>query len=489
MPENTPHETVPEAVPETTPDLPRTLVLRIDGRLQRVAGVPVSLTLLDYLRASGRPASKEGCAEGDCGACTVALRRGNRFLAVNSCLLPLAAVAGQEVVTAAGLARSGALHPVQDALARAGGSQCGYCTPGFVMSLFAAFYDGGADGVDPDAALEGNLCRCTGYLPIRAAARSLGAPAADDPFAAQLRSEGINSSAGESRGYRHEDERFFRPTTIAEALVLLERYPEATPLAGGTDLGVEINKFGRRYPVLVSLDDVPELTRLEETEAGLELGGGLTLSQLEAQLSGRAPLLETMLKAFAARQIRNRATLAGNLASASPVGDLAPVLLAGDAQLTLASTAGERRVPLHDFFTGYRTTVRLRTELIKSVTLPAAPPGQLMGVYKVAKRGADDISTVAAAFCVRLEGGAVASARLAYGGVAATPVRALGVEDALRGRPWSAAVAADAARELRELFTPLSDLRGSAAYRRALVGNLFEKFFYDHPHAPAEVAA
>jgi xanthine dehydrogenase small subunit len=241
--------------------------------------------------------------------------------------------------------------------------------------------------------------------------------------------------------------------------------------------------------VLVSLEGVAELARLEETEAGLELGAGLTLSQLEAQLGGRAPLLETMLRTFAARQIRNRATLGGNLATASPVGDLAPVLLAGNAQLTLASPTGERQVALHDFFTGYRSTVRGRTELIKSVTLPSAPAGQLAAVYKVAKRGADDISTVAAAFCVRLEGGVVASARLAYGGVAATPVRALAVEDALRGRPWTAATAADAAGRLRELFTPLSDLRGSAAYRRALVGNLFEKFFHEHPHAPAEVAA
>jgi xanthine dehydrogenase small subunit len=454
------------------------LRLWIDGNEERVGGVPVALTLLEYLRTSGRVGTKEGCAEGDCGACTVALRDGDGFLAVNSCLVPLAAVAGREVVTAEGLAQGGTLHPVQEALARAGGSQCGYCTPGFVMSLFAATYAGERE----DSALEGNLCRCTGYRPIREAARSLSAPAEDDPFLAfAMGAEADHYSAG--------DERFFHPKTLSEALELLTQ-PGAKAIAGGTDVGVEMNKFGRRYPVLVALSGVPELKRLRETAVGLELGGALTLSELEAQLQGRLPLLETMIRAFAARQIRNLATLGGNLATASPVGDLAPVLLAAGAQLTLASRRGERTLALGDFFTGYRTTLLDPDELILTVTVPLAEPSRLEAVYKVGKRGADDISTVAAAFSLGLSpDGSVCSARLAYGGVAATPVRAAEVEAFLLGKPWTGRTAAEAAARLRALFTPLSDLRGSADYRRALVGNLFEKFFYEHPGIHNEVAA
>ncbi len=448
----------------------------INGSEERISGVAPTTMLLDYLRASGRVGTKEGCAEGDCGACTVAVRGERGVQAVNSCIVPLGAVSNYEIVTAEGLVRNGVLHPVQEALARAGGSQCGYCTPGFVMSLFAAQYSGErGDGV-----LEGNLCRCTGYLPIREAARSPSAPAADDPYF-------TSTQPAEAADYSVGDEHFFSPRSLKGALELLSLHPGAKPIAGGTDVGVELNKVGRRNAVLVSLAGVPELRRLTETAAGLELGGALTLSELEARLGGRVPLLETMLRSFAARQIRNRATLAGNLATASPVGDLAPVLLACGARVKLVSLGGERTVALSDFFTGYRTTVQRPGELIASVTVPKPDAPRLEAVYKVGKRGADDISTVAAAFSLELKADKiVTSARLAYGGVAATPVRALEVEQFLIGRPWTERTAAEAAGRLRGLFTPLSDLRGSAEYRRALVGNLFEKFFYEHS---AEVAA
>ena len=289
------------------------LTIRINGREERLSGVSPTLTLLGFLRASSRVGTKEGCAEGDCGACTVAVRHGDEFQAVNSCIVPLGAVSGQEIVTAEGLADGDELHPVQAALARAGGSQCGYCTPGFVMSLFAATYT----GERTDAVLEGNLCRCTGYRPIREAARSLGAPADNDRFL-------THSAPTEPESYSSGDDHFFHPKSLADVLELLSAHPEARLVAGATDIGVEINKLGRHYPVLISLADVPELRRFEETKAGLELGAALTLSELEHQLQGRLPLLETMLCAFAARQIRNRATLGGNLATASPVGDPRP---------------------------------------------------------------------------------------------------------------------------------------------------------------------
>lgn len=458
----------------------QSLNLWINGHEERIRGVAPSTMLLEYLRASGRVGTKEGCAEGDCGACTVAVRGEDGVQAVNSCIVPLGAVSNHEIVTAEGLARNGVLHPVQEALARAGGSQCGFCTPGFVMSLFAAQYSGErGDGV-----LEGNLCRCTGYLPIREAARSLSAPATagllDDPYF-------TSAQPVEAANYSVGDEHFFSPKTLKGALELLAAHPGAKPIAGGTDVGVELNKFGRHYPVLVSLAGVREFRRLTETEEGLELGSALTLSELEAQLGGRVPLLETMLRSFASRPIRNRATLGGNLATASPVGDLAPVLLACGAQLKLVSLGGERTVALSDFFTGYRTTVQRPGELIASVTIPKPEQARLEAVYKIGKRGADDISTVAAAFSLALTPDEViTSARLAYGGVAATPVRALEVERFLIGRPWTERTTAEAAGRLRAHFTPLSDLRGSAEYRRALIGNLFEKFFYEHS---AEVAA
>ena len=453
------------------------MTLFLDGETVRVRGVSPSVTLLEYLRNTARTATKEGCAEGDCGACTVAVRgEDGAYRAVNSCLVPLGAVSNQEVVTAAGLAQGGELHSVQALLAAAGGSQCGFCTPGFVMSLFAAQ----GSGERGDAVLEGNLCRCTGYGPIRAALKSL-------PDADLSGSLYASPKASVPTSYISGDESFFHPQTLPETFDVLNAYPDAKLIAGGTDLGVELNKLLERPGVMVSLAGVAELHGLRETAAGLELGAALTLSELETRLQGRVPLLETMLKQFAARQIRNRATLGGGLATASPVGDLAPVLLAYDAQVTLTSAAGERTVPLLEFFTGYRKSVLQAGELVKSVTVPVQEPNRIEAVYKVGKRGADDISTVAAAFVLGLEQGVITSACLAYGGVAATPARAVEVEQFLVGQPWTARTASEAARRLKDAFTPLSDLRGSAAYRRALVGNLFEKFFYEH--SAEEVAA
>ncbi len=452
------------------------MTLRINGNETDVRGVSPTTPLLDFLRGAGWVGTKEGCAEGDCGACTVALRQGKGYRAVNSCLVPLAAVAGQEVVTAEGLAQRGELHPVQAALAAAGGSQCGFCTPGFVMSLFAAH----TTGERGDAVLEGNLCRCTGYRPIREALRSLPEAPAEDAFNAP--------AALEASHYSADDVTFFNPTSLAEALELLVAHPEARMIAGGTDLGVEINKFGRSFPVLLSLAQVPELQTLQEATGVLELGAALPLTDLEVRLGNRLPLLTTMLHVFAARQIRNRATVGGSLGTASPIGDLAPALLAYDAALTLVSRGGERTLPLQDFFIGYRKTVLAPGELIKSVRVPLQV-GRLAAAYKVGKRGADDISTVAAAFSLGLEAGVVREARLAYGGVAATPVRAYSVEAFLEGKPWTEGTAREAAARLRDTFTPLSDLRGSAEYRKRLVGNLFEKFFVEHGGVTGEVAA
>jgi xanthine dehydrogenase small subunit len=466
--------------------------LTIDGRAERVRDAPTHRTLLEHLRATGRVGSKEGCAEGDCGACTVALLAPRAdgsagYRAVNSCLLPLAAAAGAEVVTVEGVAEGDDLHPVQAAMAQGGGSQCGYCTPGFVMSLFAAYYD--PERPLGDAAVEGNLCRCTGYLPIRRAAASLGAPTEGDRHLAPLAPP---ISGAPEIDIAVDGGRFVRPTDLRRALELLAENPEARAIAGATDLGVEITKLRRRFPLLVSLEAIPELQGIEEDERGIRIGAALPLSHLEARLQGRFPALDEMLRWFAAQQIKNRATLGGNLGTASPIGDLAPVLLALDADIEAVGLAGRRTIAVADLFTGYRTTALEPAELIATVHIPtAATPGSVRRIstsYKVGKRGTDDISIVAAAYRVELDAdGRVLEARLAYGGVAATPLRALEVEAALIGSPWSGATATATAERLRGAFTPLDDHRGSADYRRRLTGNLFLKLF--HESEPAGVGA
>jgi xanthine dehydrogenase small subunit len=361
-----------------------------------------------------------------------------------------------------------------------GGSQCGYCTPGFVMSLFAEHYRPGRDGAD-DEALVGNLCRCTGYLPIRAAARSLGVPTADDPFLERLRRPGPGPAPV---SYAAAGGRFDRPGRLAEVIALLEAHPEAQFVAGATDLALEVTKRFRRFPVLIALDAVSELQAIRHDGDGWELGAGATLSRIEEEVGGALPALGQMLTLFASRQIRNRATLGGNLVTASPIGDLAPVLLALDAEVRLAGPLGERQLPLADFFTEYRWTALLPGELLVSVRIPRAPaPGAIRcaaHAYKVAKSPRADISTVAAAFALHLDArGRVVRARLGYGGVAKTPVLARGAEAALEGRVWDPAAVEAGRRALAEEFQPISDLRGSAGYRRLLVANLLERFFED----------
>jgi xanthine dehydrogenase small subunit len=461
-----------------------TFTITINGIQETVQGVPPTTTLLEFLRSSGWVGTKEGCAEGDCGACTVAVvGEGTdgkaHYTAVNSCLVPVAALADRQVITVEGVTRDAkALHPVQEAMVQTGGSQCGYCTPGFIMSLFAAYYDGKAD----DHAVEGNLCRCTGYLPIRKAAASLGAPKASDPFVAALQT--AQETAPADSYYEYAGNRFHHPLTLSEVFGLLEAHPQARLIAGGTDLGVEINKFHRAFPVLVSLERLQELKSFEDTPEYLEVGAGVTLSHLMARAHGIFPAFDEMLYWFAARQIRNRATLGGNLANASPIGDLPPVLMSLGADLKLASQTGERWVSVSDFFTGYRQTLLQPGEVIASIripkTLPEGASRRLSQSYKVGKRGTDDISIVAATFTIDLDAQErVVQARLAYGGVAATPVRALEVEAWLIGRPWTLHTAQEAARALRQTFRPLSDVRGTADYRLALTGNLFEKFFVE----------
>jgi len=461
----------------------------LNGTPVSVAHVDPHVTLLSWLRSNGLTGSKEGCAEGECGACAVAVLRadahgGARYDSINSCLLPLPSVSGRAIVTVEGIADDdGKLHPVQTAMVERAGSQCGYCTPGFVVSLFCEFYRPGRAGYDPES-ISGNLCRCTGYRPIVDVARELPLPAPLDKRLPQLREpvpplSSLHHVAASELGPRS----FVRPTSLPALFVHWASTPDATLIAGGTDLMVYANQRYQRWANLISLEALPELRQFALDPAELHIGAGLELAALEEHLAhtcpGLLPMFEQLLPLFSSRLIRNRATLGGSLATASPIGDAAPVLLALDATLTLVSAAGARRVPLVDFFCGYRQTVLGPQELIQSVHIPLPAP-RVSRFYKVSKRVLDDISTVAAAFCVELDSqGTVVRLRIAYGGVAATPLRARAVESLAVGLPWSEQTVHTLLAALERVGTPQSDLRGQAGYRRALIGKLLEKFYVD----------
>ena len=450
------------------------VAFRLNGARVALTDSPPTESLLRWLKRHALTGTKEGCADGDCGACTVAMVEADadgrrHYRAVNSCLLPLGALSGREIVTVEHLADGTDLHPVQRALVDASGSQCGYCTPGFVMSLFAGFYAGELD----DATTEGNLCRCTGYAPIRRATHALaGMEPGRDRFADVLQ------RAPEQRPATPLG-RYFLPTDIASALALKRNHAGSRWIAGATDLGVELSRGRVDATAWIALDRIEALRRIVVDGNEAVIGAGASLGTIDRTLAGRIPALDQMLRWFAARQVRNRATLGGNLGTASPIGDLLPVLLALDAQIDLEGPGGRRTVAAEAFFTGYRETVREDDELIVAVRIPVQ--AWRSAAYKVAKRQSDDISIVTAVFALGLdEAGRVLHARLAYGGVAAKPMRARAVEDFLLGRRLDETTLARAARLLGEEFSPLSDQRAGAGYRRALCANLFLQFVAEH---------
>jgi len=459
----------------------------LNGENVHVDGESPTTTLLQYLRARGMTGSKEGCAEGDCGACTALFveKDGSgqpTYRAINTCIALLPMVAGREVVTVEGVGAHGE-HPVQAAMVKHYGSQCGYCTPGFVCSMFEGYYRSDRDPCHINDQLAGNLCRCTGYRPIREAMLEAlqtrtGISDAKDLFQVRL---GRDVATTTALDYRAEGKTFLRPTTLGELLELRARHPEAALIAGATEIGVEINKKQSPYPFLISTEGVAELAAIEERDGTWRIGGAATLTAIEEQMGREFPLLQKMLTVFASRQIRSRATLAGNLVTASPIGDMAPVLLALDAELELESAArGRRRFSLAEFFVAYRKTTLLPDEIVRAVYVSRAPASvdRRADSFKVSKRRELDISIVAAAFRVDLDAaGAIQTARLAYGGVAATPLRARKTEAFLAGKPWNSQTVGLACEILGAEFSPIRDVRSGPDYRRGLVVSLFEKFF------------
>ena len=453
----------------------------LNGKTVRVDNPPAQMSLLDFIRGRGLTGAKEGCAEGECGACAVALveagpstplRAGTCYRVVNSCLMFLPMAAGREIYTVEALAVDGELSDAQRAMASGGGSQCGYCTPGFVVSLFAEQYRPDRTGACDTMALAGNLCRCTGYRPIGDAARSLG-PAPDDEFRQRLDRAAPILEPFSTGG-------FSRPATLDACLVLMREHPGAKIVAGATDLGVESNLFARRWPQLISLDAIEELRELSSTTARVMIGAALPLNEIGERWTDAPEAFREWLALFASPLIRNRATIGGNLATASPIGDAAPMLLALDAIVHVAGSSGRRPIPLSSFFTGYRQTAMEPGELIVAIEIPKPLP-RFARFYKVAKRRLDDISTVSAAMALDVDShGKVERARFAFGGVAATPIRARDAEAAVADQSWNDAAVERVQAVLDRTLQPMSDHRGSKEYRLEVSKSLVEKFQWEH---------
>jgi len=467
----------------------RAPALTVNGELTAIGAVSVHTTVLDWLRDRGLTGAKEGCAEGECGACSVLVARPGidsetEWTAVNACLLPVASLDGQELMTAEGLGTPSELHPVQQEMAVRGGSQCGFCTPGFICSMAAEYYrpgracgegdhEHGANGFDLHA-LSGNLCRCTGYRPIRDAAYALDMPAENDALAVRRDTPPPTPA---STGMVSPEGEFVRPASLDQALAVLGDRDDAVVVAGSTDLGVQVNIFGDRPPLTIAIDRLEELREFSFGDGEVRIGAALTLTEIERRLAGRIPLLDQLFPQFASRLIRNGATIGGNLGTGSPIGDTPPALLALDAELILASSRGERQVPLAEYFTGYRQTVKAADELIRTIVIPL-PLAPMSAFHKIAKRRFDDISSVAIGYAVDVADGIVRDARIGLGGVAATPLRARATEAALIGRPWTEETVRTVAAVMAAEGTPMDDHRASSSYRSAMLGQSLLRFYF-----------
>ena len=448
----------------------------VNDQEHTVSDVSTNLTLLNYLRYhADLPGTKEGCAEGDCGACSVVLVENedgkNAFRAVNSCLLFLPAVHGRRVYTVEGLSDQNNLHPVQDAMVRKLGSQCGYCTPGFIMTLFEACYREDMEGPwQLDDQLCGNLCRCTGYRPIREAGAEISGWKVRRSFLGRF-GPGMNASLALIRPRRGH---FWHPCLLKRFLSCVAN--TQMHIAGATDLALDVTKFHRPLPKLISLEGLHRLKHLAHDGNGWSIGAGVTLSRLETAVANRLPALENMLRYFASRQIKNRATVGGNLVNASPIGDLAPVFLALDAQMVVRSAQGQRQIPCDEFFLDYRKTALQPEEILESIFVPDSDA--YVNAYKVSKRKEMDISAVAAGLSlVRDKDGKITQARFGFGGMAATPKRATTAEKAVTGRKLTTATVRKAMDAIDDDFTPLSDHRGTSWYRQKVAKNFLLGFF------------
>ena len=454
----------------------------LDGEIVELRDIDPTRTVLQYLREDlRRKGSKEGCAEGDCGACTVVvaeLGEGDdvQFKAINSCIQFLPTLDGKELITVESLAAPDSLHPVQDAMIRNHGSQCGFCTPGFVMSLYALYETNPNPGRrDIDDALAGNLCRCTGYRPIIAAATemySAKAPVSPDRsvLLKKLRRD-------ESLQIEHKGRKFFAPRDADEFSALLAQHPNATVLAGGTDIGLWVTKQHRELETVIYTGRVAELQRVAAGRTHIEIGAAVSLTEAVPFIVGQYPGLDKMFRRFASPPIRNAGTLGGNIANGSPIGDSMAALMVLDTVLVLRCGDTEREISLGDFYHDYMVNDLQPGEFLVRVRIPVAADGAIVSSHKWSKRFDQDISAVCTAYHLALDDDNVASFKMACGGLAATVKRATNTEAAISGKPWTEETIEDACRALADDYSPISDMRASADIRLHATQNLLRRFF------------
>lgn len=463
----------------------------LNDREVALEGPAPHATLLDHLRLAERLCgTKEGCAEGDCGACTVLVGRPSgedgagdgtsgamRYEPANACIRLLPSLHACHVVTVEALAAGGSLHPVQNAMVACHGSQCGFCTPGIVMALYAHWREGGGqDRAALETTLQGNLCRCTGYAPIlEAAARALAEGGQEaDPLTARAEETArrLRSMAAGRLTVEGADGTAILPADEDDLAAVLAERPGVTIVSGATDIGVWTAKDLREISPAVFIGHLPRLAAITPEDGGLCVGAAASYAALLPWIDARHPWLSAYWRRIGGPQIRAAGTIGGNLATASPIGDTPPPLMVLGATVTLRSAEGRRRLPVESFITGYRKTALRPAEFIESIHLPDPAPDRIHTVSKISKRRDEDISSLSAAFVLRLAEGRVAEASIAFGGMAATPGRATALEAWLPGRPWTLETASAAAGPLAEDFAPISDARASAGYRAAVARNL-----------------
>lgn len=467
-----------------------TPVLRFIRRGEQVTlhHVAPTRTLLEVLREDLQcTGTKEGCGEGDCGACTVVVAEQDKgtlkYRAINSCIRLAHSINGMALWTVEDLeSPNGTLHPAQEAMVQCHGSQCGFCTPGFVMSLFGLYqnYTSKSTPITRDTAqhaLSGNLCRCTGYRPILDAAETMQmlpiANLDDNAIQQQLNALSISEPAFDMQA------NYLVPRNLQQLLLARSTYPHAQIVAGCTDVGLWVTKLHHQYPQVLDITRVTELRQITETAEHLSISAAVTLNDAFDALLKDRPHLQSFTRRFAGLPVRNSGTLGGNVANGSPIGDSMPLLIALDASVVLSSMQGERTLPLEDLYTGYRKNVMTPTEVITRITVPRPQAQEFSRVYKISKRFEDDISAVCLAICLQRQDGVVQQASIGVGGVAATPVRAVQTEATLAGKSWNLSTLTAAIETLRHEFTPISDMRASANYRTQVLGNLLKRFWLE----------